>query len=135
MLLVYPFIFHALALLFSFFQTRPKSYWAPLEDSLHARFPKAFRRRENLAHADEDWRMSMSGKSPLGDDDGPPQLTIERYSSYNVGVAPRPSNASGPLLADAPLGAGDAPRLPPRSSRGDLGPDGQNARISFQSSL
>jgi len=57
-LLVYPFLFHALALLSSFLQTRPKSYWAPVEDYLHDKFPQKFRRRENLAHADPDYQLS-----------------------------------------------------------------------------
>lgn len=57
-LVAYPFIFHALALLSSFLQTRPKSYWAPLEDRLHEKFPNKFRRREDLAHADPDYRHS-----------------------------------------------------------------------------
>lgn len=41
-LLLYPFAFHLLALLSSLLQTRPKSFWAPLEDWLHAKLPSRF---------------------------------------------------------------------------------------------
>ena len=68
-LMIYPVIFHALAFAFTFFHTRPKSFWRPVEDFLHRRFPKTFRRRENMAHADPRWRLSMGGYHDADDDD------------------------------------------------------------------
>eukprot|EP00965_Chrysotila_dentata_P076119 2514911-Pleurochrysis_carterae.AAC.4 len=63
-LMVYPLIFHALAILASFLQTRPKSFWAPLEDCLHKHLRKSFERRENLAHADPNYRVSAQHEGP-----------------------------------------------------------------------
>jgi len=57
-LMIFPFIFHALALAFSFLNTRPKSFWKKWEDRAHDWFPKTYRRRENLAHADPAYRLS-----------------------------------------------------------------------------
>ena len=50
-LMLYPFAFHILAMLSSLLQTRPKSFWAPLEDWLHARMPSRFPQRDVLARA------------------------------------------------------------------------------------
>ena len=48
-LMVYPFAFHLLALLSSLLQTRPKSFWAPLEDWRHKKMPARFPARDVLA--------------------------------------------------------------------------------------
>ena len=50
-LMLYPFAFHLLALLSSWLQTRPKSFWVPLEDFLHRHAPRRFPAREDLARA------------------------------------------------------------------------------------
>ena len=50
-LMGYPFGFHFLALASSFLQTRPKSFWAPLEDWKHARAPTRYPHRDELARA------------------------------------------------------------------------------------
>lgn len=45
----YPFGFHVLALGSSWLQTRPKSFWRPLEDWRHRRAPERYPHREELA--------------------------------------------------------------------------------------
>jgi len=50
-LMGYPFGFHLLALASSFLQTRPKSFWAPLEDWKHAKAPDRYPHRDELARA------------------------------------------------------------------------------------
>ncbi len=50
-LMIYPFVFHLLALASSWLQTRPKSFWEPLEDRLHRAFPSRFEARDALARA------------------------------------------------------------------------------------
>ena len=58
-LMLYPFAFHLLALLSSWLQTRPKSFWMPLEDFLHRHAPRRFPAREELARA----RATAAGKA------------------------------------------------------------------------
>jgi len=59
-LTLYPFLFHLLALLASILQTRPKSFWAPLEDRRTRLFPDRYPPRDRLARADPNYRPAVS---------------------------------------------------------------------------
>jgi len=54
-LMVYPFALHLIALGCSILQTRPKSFWAPLEDWRSRRLPDRFPSRDKLARADPSY--------------------------------------------------------------------------------